>query len=314
MKVLVFLLLSFSMFAQSTIDKGKTLYEAKKYDEAQKLLKAVSEKSADYAAAQYYLGRVSFDKSEYDDAADYFEKATEADPKQADYFNWLGNTYGTIAQDANMFKQGLLAPKIKKAWEKTIELDTKNLDARQSLIQYYLQAPGFMGGSIDKAKEVAKQIVALNAAEGHRQLGNVYAYEKKIAEAEKEFQEAVKADGNYAPVLASFYTNQKQYEKAFAIFEEALKKNPNDYTSTYQIGKTAALSGQRLERGEECLKKYLMHTPAQDEPSHAGANMRLAQIKEKRGLRDEAKKLFETALKLDGSLKEAKEGLARTSK
>ncbi|MFM8742988.1 MAG: tetratricopeptide repeat protein [Cytophagales bacterium] len=93
-----------------------------------------------------------------------------------------------------------------------------------------------------------------------------------------------------------------------------MKKNPDDYTSIYQVGKTAALSGQRLDRGEECLKKYLAHTPTQNEPSHAGAYMRLAQIKEKRGNKIEAKKLFEAALKLDGNLKEAKKGLDRTSK
>lgn len=314
MKVIIFLLISCSVWAQSNVEKAKTLYEARKYDEAEKLLKGIPEKSTEYGAAQYYLGRVSFDKKEYDDAAEYFEEATEADPKQADYFDWLGNTYGTIAQSANMFKQGILAPKMKRAWEKAIELDAKNLNARTSLIQYYLQAPGFMGGSVDKAKEVAKQIVSLNAAEGHRQLGAIYVHEKKIAEAEKEFQEAVKINADYVSVLANFYTNQKQYDKAFAMFEEALKKNPDDYVSVYQVGKTAALSGQRLDRGEECLKKYLTHTPAQNEPTHAGANMRLAQIKEKRGNKAEAKKLFETALRLDGNLKEAKEGLERVSK
>ncbi|MCE2958353.1 MAG: tetratricopeptide repeat protein [Flammeovirgaceae bacterium] len=146
MKVIIFFLISCSVWAQSNIEKAKTYYEARKYDEAEKLLKGIPEKSTEYGVAQYYLGRVSFDKKEYDDAAEYFEEATEADPKQADYFNWLGNTYGTIAQSANMFKQGILAPKMKKAWEKAIELDAKNLSARTSLIQYYLQAPGFMGG------------------------------------------------------------------------------------------------------------------------------------------------------------------------
>lgn len=314
MRVLFFLLLSFSVLGQSAVDKGKILYEAKKYDEAEKILKGISEKSVDYPAAQYYLGRLSFDKKEYDDAAEYFETATDKDPRQADYFNWLGNTYGTIAQNANMFKQGMLAPKMKKAWETAIALDPKNLDARTSLIQYYLQAPGFMGGSIDKAKEVAKQIIALNPAEGHRQLGSVYLSEKKTVEAEKEFQEAMKLNADYGYVLANFYINQKHYEKAFTLFDEVLKQNPDDYTSIYQVGKTAALSGQRLDRGEECLKKYLAHTPTQNEPSHAGAYMRLAQIKEKRGNKIEAKKLFEAALKLDGNLKEAKEGLDRTSK
>jgi len=37
----------------------------------------------------------------------------------------------------------------------------------------------------------------------------------------------------------------------------------------------------------------------------------LAQIKEKQGKKEEARKLYELALKTDASLKEAKEGLER---
>ncbi len=303
-----------SLYGQSAIDKATALFEAKKYDEAVKILEGVPKKSPDYAGSRYYLGRIAFNQKEFDDAQDYFEEAVVVNDKVADYHNWLGNTYGTIARDANMIKQGILAPKMKRAWEKAVELDTKNIDARTSLIQYYLQAPGFMGGSVEKAKEVAKQILKLNPAEGHRQMGNILLSEKKPNEAEKEFLEMAKADPTYANGLANFYTNQKQYDKAFALFEEALKKTPEDYVSIYQIGRTAAVSGQRLDRGEECLKKYLSYSPKQNEPSHAGASMRLAQIKEKRGNKAEAKKLFETALKLDGSLKEAKEGLGRVSK
>ena len=211
-------------------------------------------------------------------------------------------------------RQGMLAPKMKNAWEKAIELDAKNVEARASLIQYYTQAPGFMGGSFDKAKEVARQIIVLNPARGHREMGNVLVREKNFVEAEKEYLEMVRIDPSTTAGLATYYMNQKQFDKAFSLFEEAVKKNPQDMGSMYQIGKTSALSGQKLDRGEECLKKYLTYSPKQSEPSHAGANMRLAQIYEKRGKKDEAKKLYETALKLDDNLKEAKEGLQRTSK
>jgi tetratricopeptide (TPR) repeat protein len=316
MKVLfyLFIFLPISLFSQSALEKATSLFDARKYNEAEKILAAIPENSADYAGARFYLGRIAFDQKEYDDAQDYFEEAVEANDKVADYHYWLGNTYGTIARDANMIKKGMLAPKMKNAWEKAIALDGKNIGARISLIQYYTQAPSFVGGSFDKAKEVANQILKLNAAEGHRQMGNILLSEKKPNEAEKEFLEMAKADPTYVNGLANFYMSQKQYDKAFALFEEALKKNPEDYVSIYQIGRTAAVSGQKLDRGEECLKKYLTYSPKQNEPSHAGANMRLAQIKEKRGNKAEAKKLFETALRLDGSLKEAKEGLERVSK
>lgn len=302
------------LFAQTSLEKAKSLYETKNHTEAEKVLKSISEKSRDYAAARFYLGRVAFDKKDYDAASDYFEEAIKKNGKESEYYQWLGDTYGSIAQNGNVFKQGLLAPKMKNAWEQAIALDVKNINARNSLIQFYLQAPGFMGGSIDKARETASQIIAIKPAEGHRQMGNVLDYEKKNTAAEREYLEMVKADPAYVPVLANFYVKQKKYSEAFDLFDEALKKNPNDFVSIYQIGKTAAISGQKLERGEDCLKKYLTYQPKPNEPSHGGANMRLGQIKEKKGSKSEAKKYFETALKLDSSLKEAKEGLARCSK
>ena len=154
--------------AQSKVEQAHSLYEQRKYDQVKRLLLAIDNEEADFAAAQYYLGRVAFDEKKYDDASNYFEEAVEANNRVADYHNWLGNTYGTIAQEANVFKKGILAPKMKKAWENAIALDAKNLEARTSLIQYYLQAPGFMGGSIVKAKEVAHQIIKLKPAEGHQ--------------------------------------------------------------------------------------------------------------------------------------------------
>ncbi len=312
--LLLLTLIAFGSAGQSKIDQAKKLFEDRKYEESKKLLSPIDDDDRDYAAAQYYLGRIAYAKKEYDDAAEYFEEATEANDKVADYFNWLGNTYGTIAGDANPLRQGMLAPKMKSAWEKAIALDSKNLDARTSLIQYYLQAPGILGGSVEKAIEVAGQVLKLKPAEGHRQLGNIYMHEKKTTEAEKEFILMAKTDPAYASALANFYTGQKQYDKAFQLFEEAIQKTPADFLAIYQYGRTSAVSGQRLEKGEEYLKKYLTYTPKQNEPSHAGANMRLAQIYEKRGNKKEAKRLFEIAVKADGNLKEAKDGLERVSK
>lgn len=311
--LLLLLLATISAFGQS-VTTGKQLWEQKKYAEARKQLLAIKKDNKDFAAAQYYLGRVAFDEKKYDDAEEFFETAIDTNDKVADYHTWYGNTLGTIAADANLFKQASLGPKMKSAWEKAVQLDPKTVDARESLIQYYLQAPAIAGGSVDKAIEMANEIKKLKPAEGHRQLGNIYYREKKYAEAEKEFIAMTKIDATLTPGLANFYVLQKQYEKAFALFETSLKQNPDDMLATYQIGKLSAVSGQQLDRGEACLKKYLTYTPQKNEPSHAGANMRLAQIMEKRGKKSDAKLLYELALKDDATLKEAKEGLARVSK
>ena len=308
------LLLSLTSFGQTTtLERAKSLYETSRYTEAIDALKLISKSHSDYAAAQYYLGRIAFDRKDYDDAADYFETATIKNTKSSEYFNWLGDAYGNIAKDANPFKQGLLAPKMRKAWETAVALDPKNINARIPLIQFYRMAPGFMGGSIDKAKETAKQIIDIKPAEGHRQLGIILLSEKKNDEAEKEFQKMAAADPAYNIQLIGYYQSQKQYAKAFDLLDNLLKKNPEDYSAIYQLGKTAALSGQKLDQGEVCLRKYLNYEPQKNEPNHSGTNMRLAQIQEKRGKKVEAKKYFEVALKLDPNLKEAKEGLERCS-
>jgi tetratricopeptide (TPR) repeat protein len=308
------LLTSFQGLAQPALDRGKSLYGEKRLDAARMELEAIDESSADYAAAQYYLGRISFDEKKYDDAADFFEEATEANGgNQSEYFTWLGDTYGTIAQNANVIRQGMLAPKMKAAWEKAIALDAKNLNARYSLISFYTQAPSFMGGSMEKAKEMARQIMAISPAQGHRSLGNLYLKEKNLPAAEKEYLEMARIVPALLPVLGNFYVNEKMHSKAFALFDEQLKKNPTDMLAAYQFGKVCALSGQRLDEGEQYLVKYLSYTPKTNEPSHAGANMRLAQIYEKKGKRSEAKQKYEAALKMDSNLKEAKDGLSRVS-
>jgi tetratricopeptide (TPR) repeat protein len=311
-KTLALLLISCTLFAQSSkINSAKALFEAKNFSEAKKILISIREEQTDFAASRYYLGRIAFDEKQYEDAADYFEEATEANSKEADYFNWLGNALGIIARDANPFRQGLLAPKMKSAWESAVALDPKNLDARRSLIEYYTQAPGFMGGSFEKAHDVALQIKKLDAAEGYLASGRIYMKEEKFVEAEKEFLAMAKAKPDYVGGLANFYVSRKQYDKAFAIYEELSLKDPQNMQTVYQLGRLSALSGTRIDYGESNLKKYLSYQPKAGEPSHAAAHMRLGNIYEKKGDKVAARKAYETSLKQDPNLQEAKDGLSR---
>ena len=310
----VLLLCSLAVYSQGTLDQAKKLYDTKKYEESSRLLKTVGEKDPSYAASQYYLGRIAFDQKDYDAAEEHLEAAIEMNPKVADYHYWLGNVYGNIARDANVLKQGMIAPKIKDEYEATIKLDPKNIDAQWGLITFYTEAPGVMGGSFEKAFETAGAIAKIDKAEGHRANGVIYEEQEKYAEAEKEYIAAYKLKPLTRQSLIAFYIRQKQNDKAFVLLDEALAAEPDNMIVVYQVGRTSAITGQRLEKGEECLKKYLTYTPKENEPSHGGAHMRLGQIYEKKGNKPEAKRSYQAALQIDQSLKEAKEGLDRVSK
>lgn len=301
---------SLGTFGQ-TIDQGKAFFEVRKHSDAEKVFSAIPGTNPGYAEAQYYLGRIAFDRKDYEKAVEYFEAATKKDTKKSDYFNYLGRASAEMAIAASIFSKPSWASQSRKSWESAVALDSKSIEPRLSLIDFFSMAPGFMGGSMEKAKAMANEVMKLNEAEGHWRLGNLFVSENNPVEAENEFEKMMKANPDYVRNLAGYYADQKKYEKAVELFERALKRNPNDFLTMYRYGKTSAISGLKLERGEECLKRYITYTPQYGEPSVAGAYMRLGQIQEKKGNKSEAKRNYESALRLESSLKEAKEGLDR---
>ena len=87
--------------------------------------------------------------------------------------------------------------------------------------------------------------------------------------------------------------------------------NPSEAGALFQIGKTGAMSGQRLPRAAEALEAYLQTTPGKNDPSLAAAHWRLGMVHEKRQDRQRARAEYETAVRLDPTLKQASESLKK---
>lgn len=300
--------------AQNGDSAGILLFEAGRYREAKTVLEPAFKTNGRDAAAAFYLGRIALEEKRTDRAAEYFEAATKLDPKNSTYFLWLGRAYGREAQNASVLRQPGLAKRTRAAWERAIELDPENLDARSDLIQYYVQAPGLLGGSIQKALDQAEEIRKRNALRGYLELGALYEREKKLADAEKAYLGAAKEKserhvGEYR--LGVFYQNTGAFDKAFELFESMIAANPSETGALFQIGKTGAMSGQRLERATEALDAYLQTTPGRNDPSLAAAHWRLGMVHEKRQDRQRAKSEYESALRLDPTFKPATESLRK---
>jgi len=293
-----------------SIEQGIQLFNARKYAEARAALLPYGQTDA---GAAFYLGRIELDNNDPDKAADWFEGAVKLNPKSAVYHDWLARAYGTQAQHASKFRLPFLARKTKNVLETALALDPDNLDVRDDLITYYTQAPGFLGGSKEKAREMALEIKKRNAYRGSIAAANLCAADKDLTCVERELAGMVATYPDSAAVyasLAAFYANQKQFDKAFAVLDDRLRAKPDELTTLYALGRTASLSGQNLDQGERALKTYLASPTPERGPAPAHVHYRLGTIYEKKGAKELAREEYRTALQLNPRHEDAQKALA----
>jgi tetratricopeptide (TPR) repeat protein len=263
-------------------------------------------------------GRQAMSQNNPDKAAGLFEQLVKMKPDNAEYHFWLGRAYGSQASKASMFSAPGLATKTRTEFERAVELDPNNMDARFALIEYYMQAPGFMGGSEEKALQQAAEVKKRDPLQGHRAFAIVYARQKKQDLARKEYYDAIREQPNSPKAhqsLGIFLMSEKNYKQAAEEYETAVRLDPAFMPGWFQIGHVAALAENNYAHGEEALRKYLAYTPndKQGDPPLARAWYWLGQIYEKQGHKAEAKQMYSTSLKLAPGAKDVTEALKRVS-
>jgi tetratricopeptide (TPR) repeat protein len=308
------LALAAPLAAQNAADEGVRLFSSGRFNDARVQLAAAAKADPRNATAAFYLGRVEMAEGDGERAADWFERAARIDPASSQFQYWLGNAYGRQAVRAGRLKQARLAGRIRGALERAIELDPDNIDARSALLQSYVVAPGIMGGSMGRARAQAREIARRSPLRGRIANGAIAEREKDDAVAEREYDAAVTAAPDSAigyTVLGDLYRRTGKYDQAFATFARMQKVLPQEASPLYLIGRTSAVSGERLDEGAAALRGYLAARRRDTDPPLASAHFRLATILEKQGRRDEARGEYQATLRLDPDQKEAREGLAR---
>jgi tetratricopeptide (TPR) repeat protein len=125
-------------------------------------------KGKEDAASHNLLARAYYAEDKTDEAISEAEKSVQMAPNNAEYHLWLGRAYGQKAEKVNVFKQAGLAGKVRGEFEKAVQLDPNNMDARSDLSEYYVDAPGMMGGGVDKAKAQADAIAQRSSGQRSR--------------------------------------------------------------------------------------------------------------------------------------------------
>jgi tetratricopeptide (TPR) repeat protein len=303
--------------SSASLQSAVRLFDARDYSQAKAELAPVAAAEPGNAAAAYYLGRIAIVDGDVETAVSWLERATKLEPGNVTYQRWLGRAYAREVRRSGRFKQIRLAKKIRHAFETAVSLAPDDVDARHDLMQFYMLAPGFVGGGMGKAKAQAREIAARNPMLGTVAQGWIAEAEKDDPRAVREYEAALTQfpDSSDAYVsLGALYQRTKAWDKAFDVYERLVKARPDLAEGYYLIGRTASLAGTNLPRGEEALKAYLAKMPDEGDAPLSSAHYRLGVIYEIQGRVPEAEQQYESALRFDPGEPGARDALERLGK
>jgi len=161
-----FLLLVFSLSAMAA-DSPRDMLAAGRADDAIAALNQRVASNPKDAEAFNLLCRAYFQYEDWDRAESRCKRATELDPNNSRFHRWLGRVYGVKAGRANILSAAGLAIKARDEFQRAAQLDPRDADALVDVAEYYIEAPGIMGGGVDKAREQAKVLGKVSPAQEH---------------------------------------------------------------------------------------------------------------------------------------------------
>jgi tetratricopeptide (TPR) repeat protein len=273
---LLAVVVSFGAAEGADLERARDLYSRTEYAQAMELLSAGPRN----AEALELIGRCQYMMGDAKKASESLQKAVDLMPDSAEYHLWLGRAYGRRAETATFITAPGLAVKARDQFELAVKLAPRNGEALSDLFEYYLDAPGFLGGGLDKADALAERIGELDAAEGH------YA-QARLAEKRKQFQTAeqqLRRATDVAPRqvgrlidLAKFLAKSGRYQESDEAFQRAEKLAPNAPKLMFERASVYVRTRRNLDTARDLLKRYLQAQLTPDDPPRREAEELLKQ-------------------------------------
>ena len=247
--------------------------KAKKYDAVDKATRtalAANPKDVDALLGRVDLLLYTHQESMLDEAVHLAEQCVDAAPARSECHEYLGNALGTKALNAGLLAAMGSLGKIRNAFKKAVELDPANLDARFSLLQFYQQAPGIVGGGKGKARALVTQTQAISTDASALMQANLDLVEKDFAKVELAVQmpmpttpyDLQERQRELMMSLGSNYVREKKTADALRIFADLQKRFPDSELGAFGAGRAYQEQGQFPDAIAQFEKALLINPTA----------------------------------------------------
>jgi len=286
-------------------------------DDAIRVLKDRVQAAPNDARAYNLLTRTYFYLGRWDEAAAAAERAVALEPSASDYQLWLGRAAGEKAAHASFVTAVRMVPRIRSAFERAVQLDGSNSEARTDLAEFYMEAPAFLGGGKDKAQAQAEALAAQDASAAHWVKAQLAQHAKKFETAEQEYRAAIAASkqpGGRWLDLAGFYLSRGRLQEMESAVNKAASEDVAPSTVPYEAALLLFQAGRNFPGAVELLQRYLAGgSQPEDAPAYR-AHYLLGNILEKQGNMQAAAAEYRAALSLASEFDQARSALERVSR
>ena len=263
--------------------------QAGEADKALGLIGSLPQADAQSAEAQNLECRVRYSLEQWDTAVQKCEQAVRLDGQNSNDHWWLARALGEKADRASFMNAFSLAKRVRAEFETATRLNPRNAEALSDLGDFYQQAPGVVGGGIDKAEGVAAQLDKLDQARAHQLRARIAEARKDYGTAEREFKQAVAVaahPADYWTTLASFYRRRQRWQdvdSAIHSCQTAAARDKQASVSLYDAAGVLTESNRDPALAVKMLEDYLGGTSKSEDAPAFEAHLRLARLEKQLG-------------------------------
>jgi tetratricopeptide (TPR) repeat protein len=279
--------------------------------EALAYARGLTRTSPNEATSQAALAVAAMAVQDYELAVKAADRMLKRAPDVSAHQLILGQAYLSHARASPGFGAISKVKRGRAAVERAIELDPDNLDARYTLMQFLLQAPGFAGGSREGARRQAEEIERRDRVLGTRARLEIAIKTGEDSALREVFERAVPIvaalpDTSPEPIgalmaAAGNLDDERLREELTAMIYAASPAHP---VAAYHRARLWIIEGERLAEAERLLLAYLARPERRGgSASRAGAHWRLAQLYDRLDREERAKEQYQLAARLDPRLR-----------
>ena len=286
------------MNAQDHFDKGLECYKAYNLACAKENFQKTIAAEPNNEEALRRLGGIAIDQKDWEVAIEMYRRALEINPDNADNYFKYGGAFGLKALNIGRINAFFLIDDVRDNFLKAAEMDSRHLESRWGLVEFYVQLPAIIGGGLTKASKYAEELFTISKVDGNMAKGYI-ALEDKEKELAASFYRQSVFDG----IKLHKYDLDKAGGYQITESNYAFSRNQLHY----QIGKACYQYDLELEKGIAHLNYFLDHYGVEDHITKDWGYYFLAKIYQRQQKLEESKEMVDIALKLRPTFKEALE-------